>query len=257
MRSMRSETIAKLTEALCKVQAELKNVPFDMQNSHFKTRYASLGACINIYRPVLAKHDLFVAQTFDSKDGIVFLITTLFHISGEYLDSIYPILPVKPDPQGYGGAITYARRYTVCALLGLASEEDDDGETAQDRVGGGSRVEYGTHKSSYRPPQGASQTPLPPSTTPQVRASVQRDDVSGAGKFWGESDPTKQPTPTAPTKVGIYRGETTAERDALKKIITDANEFATGGDFEKINPMCVGKTRAEISTIITRYFLKE
>ena len=68
-------------------------------------------------------------QTTKYLDNNIILFTTLYHTSGQYIISEYPVIPVqKNNPQHYGSALTYAKRYSFSALLGLASEsEDDDG----------------------------------------------------------------------------------------------------------------------------------
>jgi hypothetical protein len=64
---------------------------------------------------------------------VLILVTTLAHSSGEFVIGEYPVIPVKNDPQGYGSAITYARRYALSAMLSVAAE-DDDGEAASGRT---------------------------------------------------------------------------------------------------------------------------
>lgn len=114
--------------ALSAFQAECPNVVKNAINPHFKNRYADLAAVRETVRPILAKHGLaFTQQTFIAQDGRFMLRTILWHApTGQQMQSIYPVDPMKPDPQALGGALTYARRYALVTMLGVASEDDDD-----------------------------------------------------------------------------------------------------------------------------------
>jgi hypothetical protein len=85
----------------------------------------------NALRGPFAKHGLSLVQMPEYINGDVFLTTRLLHSSGEWMESDYPIKPVKPDPQGYGSAITYARRYCLMAVAGIAPEDDDGNEASR------------------------------------------------------------------------------------------------------------------------------
>ena len=132
-----SDTLANLAPALAKAQGELKAIQKDATNPHFRNTYASLDTILESVRPVLAKHGLSLVQgavaPHTDENGVIrsFVVETmLLHASGEYLTNA-AIMPLgKPDAQGAGGALTYGRRYGVSALLALATEEDDDGNTA-------------------------------------------------------------------------------------------------------------------------------
>ncbi len=122
-----SPTIALLAKALSVFQGEITNPKKDTTNSFFKSKYSSLDGVLNTVRPVMAKHGLSLAQ-FPSEDNK--LITFLMHSSGEYIKSTFKMVPKDNTPQGQGSALTYARRYVVSAILGIASEEDDDSNAA-------------------------------------------------------------------------------------------------------------------------------
>jgi len=125
-----SEQINELAKALAAAQAEMKQPGKNAKNPHFGNRYADLNEIIVTATPVLAKHGLSVTQTTSFEGGVVVLRTTLMHVSGQWISGSYPVVPVKPDPQGYGSAMTYARRYSLSAMVGLAADDDDDGEAA-------------------------------------------------------------------------------------------------------------------------------
>lgn len=127
----KSESIVNLAKALVAFNGEVKIIEKDAANSHFKNQYASLDTIIDEVRPLLAKHGLSIMQ-FPGGDGEKFTLRSmLLHESGEWIES-EPITmrPVKNDPQGIGSCSTYARRYSLSAMLSLNTGEDDDGNGA-------------------------------------------------------------------------------------------------------------------------------
>ncbi len=133
---MKSESIKQLTTALSVVQSELKGAKMDSENPFFKSKYADLTAIWSSCRSVLTKNGFAVIQTmdFDPSTGKTFVVTTLSHKSGEWMEGKLAVNPEKNTPQGMGSAITYARRYSLAAIVGVAPEGDDDGEGATDRT---------------------------------------------------------------------------------------------------------------------------
>ena len=120
---------ATIAEALAAAQAELTDPPKDSINPHFKSRYSALNTILKTVRPVLAKHGIAYSQTTDIIDGQFVLVTRLLW-GDEEIAGRYPIQPTKNDPQGQGSAITYARRYALQAIVGVAADDDDDGNAA-------------------------------------------------------------------------------------------------------------------------------
>lgn len=121
---------ATIAEALAAAQAELTDPAKDSINPHFKSKYADLATILKTVRPVLSRHGIAVTQTTGITDaGAVVLITALMW-RGESIVGRYPVAPVKADPQGYGSAMTYARRYALQAIVGVAADDDDDGNAA-------------------------------------------------------------------------------------------------------------------------------
>lgn len=127
-----SESIGKIAEALAKAQKNFAPAVKDSANPFFKSNYLSLAGAIDACRDSLSANGLAIVQTMDDGERLR-LTTTLMHSSGEWIASHYPITPVKNDPQGIGSALTYARRYSLMAIVGLAAE-DDDGEAATGRT---------------------------------------------------------------------------------------------------------------------------
>lgn len=127
MKQYSSEDIKELAAALAGVHAEMEPAKKDSDNPHFKSTYADIRAVVEVSRKLLSKHDLVVTQTVDYEGEGVFLITQITHKSGQFMRSWYPVKPTKNDPQALGSAITYARRYAYCALVGVVADDDDDG----------------------------------------------------------------------------------------------------------------------------------
>jgi len=119
-----------LNAALVSALSELTNLAKDKVNPHFKSRFTSLDAILDATRPVLAKHGLALSQEPVFEDGMAGVVTRIIHVSGENRESKL-ILPLRDQSaQGVGSAISYARRYSAAAVLGIASDEDDDGQQA-------------------------------------------------------------------------------------------------------------------------------
>lgn len=128
----RSESIAALAKALSQFQGEIKNPNNTADNPFFKSKYAPLNDILNLVRPILSKHGLSIVQAPTGDGEHIIIFTTLIHSSGEYIE--FPPLTLKADKvtaQGAGSAITYGRRYALSAILGISSEDDDDGNHAE------------------------------------------------------------------------------------------------------------------------------
>jgi len=128
---MNSTEINELAAALVAAQAEFGAVPKGATNPFFKSKYASLPDVVQHASPILAKHGLAISQhvTYDEM-GRDALMTYLLHKSGQYIAYSMKLHLIKEDPQAQGSAITYARRYSYQAVLGLVTDEDDDGQRA-------------------------------------------------------------------------------------------------------------------------------
>jgi hypothetical protein len=123
----KSENIEHLAVALAKAHAELKNPGFDTTNPFFKNKYASLAAVRDAVAPVLAKQGLSVVQLLGQKESGITCETALLHSSGQWIAETLYMPSAKQDAQGFGSAITYARRYALMAICGVVGDEDDDG----------------------------------------------------------------------------------------------------------------------------------
>ena len=124
-----SESITTIMPAFIKAQANFAPALKSATNPHFKSKYVALDGVIDAVAAPLREQGIAIMQMTDIEDARTILVTRLIHSSGEWLGSRYPVHPVKADPQGEGSALTYARRYALMALVGIAPE-DDDGNAA-------------------------------------------------------------------------------------------------------------------------------
>ena len=130
--SIRANNNSFIYTALCKTQAELPIIPKNT-TTYGKQKYADLAEVIRMSRPILTKNGLSVSQIFNVIDGKIHLKTILCHTSGQYIESnIRLIMPNLENKNinvlhEIGKAITYLRRYTYSAIVGIATDEDTDG----------------------------------------------------------------------------------------------------------------------------------
>lgn len=129
-----SDTINDLAAALAKAQGEITGALKDSANPFFKSKYADLASCWDACRAPLSKNGLSVVQGLDVSEGHLYLKTRLLHATGQWISSTTPVTPKDDTPQGMGSALTYARRYALTAMVGVA-QVDDDANAASGRNG--------------------------------------------------------------------------------------------------------------------------
>lgn len=140
-----SSQLNELFCALSKAQAQMHAALKNSDNPFFKSKYADFGEIVTASRPALTNHGLCVTQRIVVlSDGTEALHSILGHSSGQYIDSLMRIRPVKNDVQSMGSYITYLKRYAYAALVGVITE-DDDGEQAVDRQQQGSNKNNAVH----------------------------------------------------------------------------------------------------------------
>lgn len=125
--SFMSAEINEISAALSAFQGEVEQPSLNKENPYFKSRYVDLSGVLKAAQKTMAKHGLSVAQIIDGGD----IITLLSHKSGQWFKSVCPIGSYK-NQQDRGSAITYTKRYAICAILGIAADTDDDGNSATD-----------------------------------------------------------------------------------------------------------------------------
>ncbi len=146
----KSQSIKEIASALLKFQTAVKPVKKDGDNPFFKSKYATLDNIIDAIAKPMNDAGLSYSQ-FPSNDG---LTTILMHTSGEWLQAWVKMTPKDNSPQAQGSSITYMRRYALSAVLGIATESDDDGNAAS------------------APVKPASKTAAKPAAKPVAKAAV-------------------------------------------------------------------------------------
>lgn len=126
---MSDEAIETLASRLAAAQCELRNPPMYGRNPHFGSKFATLASCIKAVRPVLARHGLAIVQCPGTVDGGVSVTTSILFGSERLESTVSCRCGVKP--QDMGSAITYLRRYALCAMAGVVGDDDDDARAAQ------------------------------------------------------------------------------------------------------------------------------
>lgn len=131
---MQSEKIDLLASALLKAQSEILGAKKDSENPFFKSQYADLETVWETIRGPLSKNGLSIAQPLEADEHGSYLVTTLLHTSGQFISGRVKLIASKQDPQGYGAAITYFRRFSLASMVGVY-QVDDDGNEASGRTG--------------------------------------------------------------------------------------------------------------------------
>lgn len=126
----RSPAIAQLASALAKAQGAMPIADRNADNQDFGSRYADLASVWSACRAALSANELCVVQQVANTDKGVLVTSTLFHSSGEWISNRLEVGVTRRDAQAIGSAITYGRRYSLAALVGVAAGEDDDGAAA-------------------------------------------------------------------------------------------------------------------------------
>jgi len=172
-----SENIADLATALAKAQAKIEGATKGKVNPHFKSKYADLARVWDAIRGPLTENGLSVVQApMTTPDGAI-LRTMILHSSGQWIASTYPVNPVKNDMQGIGSATTYARRYSLMAMVGVAPE-DDDGNAASGRGD--------APKPHAPPPRIAKAEPAPKMDPHRIDVPVLSDGEGSDWIAWGQ-----------------------------------------------------------------------
>jgi len=127
----KSESITKLASAMEHVQAEMPAAPMNATNPFLKNKYADLGSIIETAKPVIARHGISVVQFPVSEPGTIGIETVIMHASGEWMSNVINIEATeekgKSAAQVAGSIISYLRRYSYAAALGMYADEDTDG----------------------------------------------------------------------------------------------------------------------------------
>jgi hypothetical protein len=163
----RSASISRLAPAFVQVQIQLRPVAKNAINPHFESKFADLASILEEALPILNEHGLALAQ-FPSTDdnGRPLLRSYLLHESGQFISDEMPLMVDKANPQGQGSALTYARRYAACAILGIRTADDDGNQGSGREPRQARRSERAPQQNSQQQPDAAAppqqQRPEPP-----------------------------------------------------------------------------------------------
>jgi hypothetical protein len=179
-----SESILKLLAAFAQAQGEIGNAHKDAKNPHFGSQYADLASVVDAIRPAASKHGLAFLQHGTLVEGNrLQLITRIVHESGEWLEDEMLMPVAKVDPQGFGSAMTYARRYALQAIFGVAPAEDDGnaatGVQQKQQYSSPAKPAYNSNsKPAYTPPA----KPATPAAFPAAQAAPAKPELPAQDK---------------------------------------------------------------------------
>lgn len=126
----RSDEINELALALAKAQGSMRAAEKDAVNPFFKSKYATLDSIWTACREHLSTNGLAIIQSLGGDNDNFYLETMMVHESGQYVSDTIPVTPAKDDIQGLGSALTYTRRYALASIVGVTTDEDDDGNSS-------------------------------------------------------------------------------------------------------------------------------
>src|SRR5690349_3707107 len=127
-----SDAINEIATALAKAQSAMGRARKDAENPHFRSKYADLDACWDACQEPLTSNGIAVIQANKPTENGVTIETRLVHSSGQWIQDEGLFVPAsKIDAQGFGSAETYCRRYALCAMVGIAPDDDDGNAAAQ------------------------------------------------------------------------------------------------------------------------------
>lgn len=183
-----SDKITELAKAMIQVQQALSPALKDGINSYTNSSYATLKSVMEVCRAALLSHGIWMTQyPVSVEKGHLGLVTKVVHVAtGQWQCSLIEMPLSKSDPQGYGSAITYARRYGVSALLGIITE-DDDAQSAMQREETQSHqinpLHSGRKKSAHAPKTPPQYSDPGDENLPQLDGVSYRKQKSNDGKF--------------------------------------------------------------------------
>ena len=167
----------KIASALVKAQKAFGPALKDKTNPAFRSKYADLGACIEAVIDALNNNGIALIQKQHPHEGGVTVETLFVHESGEVFSAGMLSVPAaKQDPQGYGSALTYARRYSLMAACGIAPEDDDGNAASKQR----------TTPAANQPKEGDTSAKA---TAARIMVGVSAGDAAGAAAAMSEWEP--------------------------------------------------------------------
>lgn len=231
-------------KALASAQAELKNPEKTKcaDTGKYKYNYADIGDVLEAILPVFSKHGLSIMQPTAIRDNSIVLITRIGHTSGEFIESEYPVCSLNGNHQAMGAAMTYARRYALTSLAGMAAVDDTDGEGAAE-VGEGPKVKMSANQAKQELNWGEIQASIDGA---QSFASLDKiaDRVEDRKGFWPDTYYHK-----ARERILFNRLQMAEQKMASAKSIDDLNDA-----FSNVEAALDGKVHwDEIAAIHRKY----
>lgn len=237
-----------MAAALAKAQGQMGAAKKDAENPFFKSTYADLASVVAAIKKPLADNGIAYSQVVGSTDaGVCYVETILMHSSGQWLCDRVPVITQKEkDPQAFGTAVSYMRRYQLQAIVGLPAEDDDGNEASgkeAPKAASASRVTRPAASSSLKPTDLTSQGPgRRPEEAPPEGAPAKLTAPADAAAT--QREPRKRPVPSGDSEIDAIKmadlsAAITAAGDeqTLKIAFLDAYQFAADVDDDR-----VGKT---------------
>lgn len=175
----RSASFAQFAAALAAAQGEIEGAAKGAINPHFKNRYADLAAVWDACRAPLSKHGIAVLQPPCATGPSVTVTTLMVHKSGEWIESDLTMTAGQNTPQGIGSCITYARRYALQAMVGIAPEDDDGNAASTPGPRTGSRESEYVELPPERAANGGGSNGAPPPDYRNFVVTLEAEAVKG------------------------------------------------------------------------------
>jgi hypothetical protein len=224
-----SENVAAIATALAKAQTELSNPEKAMIGTIYNTqtdrqqtfRYASLSSGLDIIRKVLGSQQIAVTQStdIDRTSGTVNLTTLLVHTSGEWFSSDWPVCQLSETsaPRRMGAALTYARRYALFTMVGIAGEDDLDApDIVNDESKGDKRVQVDL--TPERAPTRSSQSRTGNGATPPIREKLSVEESAAARAQLIQEIQTLPDDALQPRAIAILKAKNRLSADDAKLV---------------------------------------
>lgn len=217
MDTYHSNEISELAKALINVQRNLQPAVKDATNLFVHNRYATLNSVMESCRDALLSNDIWMTQyPVPADPGFLGLVTKLTHAkSGQWQSSLALVPLPKADPQGMGSAMTYARRYSLSAMLGIVTDADDDGTGACEK--------WPTTQSQMAPRQGRARASMPSRHAQEKFSGGEPSPVSNGARA---STPTSTILPSDLPRIDGISYQTVAADDGRICVIAMGNTAA-------------------------------
>ena len=213
-----SESIALLAGALAKAQLQIEPASKNATNPHFRSHYADLASIWDACRGPLNTNGLSIVQfPCDGEVGRIGLCTMIVHSSGEWMSETITVKALKEDPQFLGGVLTYLRRYSLAAVVGVTATEDDDGNAASTPAN--SRVAAPAPRPYIPPPVSPPAVNAPSVAQKASVPAVNAPSVAHKPVSQPVSQPVAKPVQTANNVIDKVALQMTPDKNSVQAIV--------------------------------------